>query len=654
MSLHVAVDFGTSSTCVVISVDGREPQVVMVDGQPLVPSAVFAAVDGTLFVGREAERQAGIDPSRYEPHPKRRIDEGELLLGSTVLPVLDVVHEVLTRAVGEARRLADGAPVDLLVLTHPADWGAMRTRVLRQAAHGLGREFILIEEPAAAAVFHAGTRSGAAVGVGPLAVLDLGGGTVDASVVRRRGARFEVLASKGIPDYGGADIDQALLEHLGVEVGGHDPAAWQLLVAGRELADRRRRRVLHQDVRGAKETLSRHTFTDVPMPHPFPDAHVTRADLERLIQPDVTRAVDLVTATTQDAGLQAGDLAGVFLVGGSSRIPLVARLVHERIGVVPTTLDQPETVVARGALRAAALDPERTSGLPAPRQGPPRAVGPVGSPNPPGPTTPTGAGMLRTPPGPPLPGPSDGRPIPPSAAPRSRSRPRPVSAVGHAGQPLSTTASAAGGSTALRRWALPVGLGVIVLAGLVTALAFFLADGRSDPGTALAGGGASEPSEPGVDDGGEFDGDAFGVGLEIAQYDYRFAVPTGWEQSGGDAQRRSVQIRPVDSPPDTDLIVVEEWLLDYDSDADRERALDEVRRSYDAASEEVSGLDEAARFAGREVVHYRQRLSSAEVDWYVYFDGDVQVNVGCQHTEAGATAVAQACEQVVESLTVTR
>jgi len=61
MTLHVAVDFGTSSTCVAVSVDGREPQVVVVDGQPLLSSAVFAAVDGTLFVGQEAERQAAID-----------------------------------------------------------------------------------------------------------------------------------------------------------------------------------------------------------------------------------------------------------------------------------------------------------------------------------------------------------------------------------------------------------------------------------------------------------------------------------------------------------------------------------------------------------------------------------------------------------------
>ncbi|GLZ30481.1 type VII secretion-associated protein [Lentzea sp. NBRC 105346] len=362
MSLHVAVDFGTSSTCVAISVHGREPQVVVFDGQPLVPSAVFAAADGTLFVGQEAERQAAVDPARYEPHPKRRIDEGELLLGSTVLPVIDVVRAVLTRAVGEARRVAGGMPVDVLVLTHPADWGTVRTRVLLQAAQGLGREIVLVPEPVAAAVFHSASH---ALGDGAtLAVLDLGGGTVDASVVARQGPRFRVLAAKGDPSFGGADIDQALLQHVGAMVSTQDAEGWRQLVEGREMADRRKRRVLRQDVRGAKETLSRHSYTDVPMPPPFPDAHVTRTDLEKLITAPLNRAVALVTASVRDAGIDPRQLAGVFLVGGSSRIPLVARLVHEQVGVLPTSIDQPETVVARGALRAVSLDPMRTGSLP--------------------------------------------------------------------------------------------------------------------------------------------------------------------------------------------------------------------------------------------------------------------------------------------------
>ncbi|XHU11656.1 Hsp70 family protein [Amycolatopsis sp. WGS_07] len=390
MTVRVAVDFGTSSTCVVVSVNGREPQVVVIDGQPLMSSAVYAASDGTLFVGQEAERQAAVDPSRYEPNPKRRIDEGDLLLGDSVLRVIDVVHAVLDRAVVEARRVAGDAEVDLLVLTHPADWGAIRTRLLRQAAGRLAREVALVPEPVAAAVYHAATFAPAASPDGrtvefsgrpgdALAVLDLGGGTVDVSVVQRspeaaRAARvpgappqrggFQVLATRGDPSFGGADIDQALLEHIGSLVSGTDPQAWQQLVEGRELAERRRRRVLRQDVRGAKETLSRHTYTDVPLPPPFADAHVTRADLERLIGAPLGRVVELTSAAIADSGLRPKQLAAIFLVGGSSRIPMISRLVHERTGVVPTSLDQPETVVARGALRAVLLEPDRTGKLP--------------------------------------------------------------------------------------------------------------------------------------------------------------------------------------------------------------------------------------------------------------------------------------------------
>src|SRR5699024_11419272 len=117
-----------------MSTQGREPELVAFDGSPLLSSAVYAASDGTLFVGQEADRQAAVDPSRYEPHPKRRIDEGELLLGDSVWPVLDVIRGVLRRAVDEARKLEGGAAVEQLVLPLPADWGAVRSVLLQQVA----------------------------------------------------------------------------------------------------------------------------------------------------------------------------------------------------------------------------------------------------------------------------------------------------------------------------------------------------------------------------------------------------------------------------------------------------------------------------------------------------------------------------------------
>ena len=368
MGLRVAVDFGTSSTCAVMATGVVPPRLVMVDGAPLLPSAVYAAPDGRLFVGQDAQRQAAIDPSRYEPHPKRHLDEGELLLGEQVVPVVEVVRAVLARMVAEARRAVGGAPVDHLVLTHPADWGPVRPAVLRSAAQPLAREIVLVPEPVAATLFYltelrpGAGRAGEAAPAAPeaaLAVLDLGGGTVDASVVRcgpvsgSRIADLTVLATRGDPHFGGADIDQALLDHVGAICSPADPAAWRALVEGRELADQRHRRVLRDDVRTAKETLSRHSYADVPVPPPFRDVHVTRADLERLIEPALGGPVALLDEALTAAGYGLGQRrpVAVFLVGGSSRIPLVARLVHERLGIIPRTLDVPEMVVAHGALR---------------------------------------------------------------------------------------------------------------------------------------------------------------------------------------------------------------------------------------------------------------------------------------------------------------
>jgi molecular chaperone DnaK len=585
MTLRVAVDFGTSSTCISVSVRGREPQVVAVDGAPLMSSAVYAAPDGTLFVGQEADRQAAVDPSRYEPHPKRRIDEPELLLGASVHRVRDVIRAVLSRAVAEGQRVG-GESVDQLVLTHPADWGAIRTRVLRQAGNGLAARIVLVPEPVAAAVFYAASFPG---GERPVAVLDLGGGTVDVSVVHGH----RPLATRGDPTFGGADIDQILLEHVGGLVAATDAQAWRQLVEGRELPDRRRRRVIHQDVRGAKETLSRHTYTDVPMPPPFADAHVTRADLERLITPQLDRAAELTAATIREAGLKPGDLAGIFLVGGSSRIPLVSQLVLKRCGVMPTSLDQPETVVARGALRAVAGTGDGTGDLTVPETARRRPLQPQPR-------------RVVAPPPRPLPA------LPPTP---------PVNASKRRSAFLLTGAAALAAAVA------------IVLVVVLTS------------GNEARSGATPAPTAT-----------TTASGRLIAQYEYQFTLPTDWLQTGGDAKELRTEVKPADAQTGDDLVLVQQIRLSFDSDSDRERAVDKLRDEFDSAGDTFTGFDADATYAGREVIHYQQALPNkdATVDWYVVFEHNTQVSVGCQHENTGARDkdVAAACEMIVRTLRI--
>jgi hypothetical protein len=382
------------------------------------PSAVFAAEDGRLVVGREAERRARLDPARFEPNAKRRIDDGQLLLGDRVVSVTEVFAAVLGRVGAETVRQLGGARPDEVRLTHPAQWGPVRRNVLLSAARqaSLGTDVVLVPEPVAAAA-HFASFPGYSLGQDQaLAVYDLGAGTFDVAVVGATPAGFTVLAEAGLPDLGGLDVDQALLSHVGTQISQHDPHGWQRLLRPESTADRRAARALREDLRAAKEALSGHPQTDLPLPEPFPDVLVTRTELEALIRPNLLRSVELLAATVRSAGVTS--LAGVYLVGGSSRIPLVAQLIGEGLRLVPTNLDQPETAVALGAhhvtregmsLRTENLPPavaaeERTAAIAPPprppaRPQPPRPMtGPPPGPVPARMTDPPGTKAAASPP----------------------------------------------------------------------------------------------------------------------------------------------------------------------------------------------------------------------------------------------------------------
>src|SRR5262249_48801597 len=134
--------------------DGRI-RPLLFDGSPVLPSAVYASDTG-LATGRDAERSARIRPDAFEPNPKRRVDDGTVLLGGRELRVVDLFAAVLRRVLAEAGRVAGGAPAGL-VLTHPAAWGPPRCDVLVQAAARAGMPVPrLVPEPVAAAAYFVG------------------------------------------------------------------------------------------------------------------------------------------------------------------------------------------------------------------------------------------------------------------------------------------------------------------------------------------------------------------------------------------------------------------------------------------------------------------------------------------------------------------
>src|SRR3712207_468230 len=129
----LGVDFGTSNTVAVARWPDGRARPILIDGSPLLPSAVYAEPDGQLIVGRDAVHSARLDPARFEPNPKRRIDEGTVLLADREVPVVELFTAVLARVVEEWHRAA-GQVRPETTLTCPATWGSTRRGLLAEAA----------------------------------------------------------------------------------------------------------------------------------------------------------------------------------------------------------------------------------------------------------------------------------------------------------------------------------------------------------------------------------------------------------------------------------------------------------------------------------------------------------------------------------------
>jgi len=345
----LGIDFGTSYTVAASATDsGVQTVDVEGNGRDRLPSAVFLNGDGELLVGTAAQHQAKFAPERFEPTPKRSLGEGELFLGDRLVPVSELVSAVLARAFREACQHEGERLPDVVRVTHPADWGDTRKAVLLEAcAKAQIPNPQLVPEPVAAAVR-------IALQVTPperhIAVYDFGGGTFDAAVLLRTEAGFEVAGPPvGRDPLGGEDIDQRIIDHLGELLAEDHPDEWSRLLAPQDVDWRGAAAELRAEVQQAKETLSDSTSCQLWVPGIKRGVQLTRHELEELIADDINATVDALEAALADAGVTANDLAGLYLVGGSSRIPLVEHTLWNRIGVKVSVQDNPKSVVASGA-----------------------------------------------------------------------------------------------------------------------------------------------------------------------------------------------------------------------------------------------------------------------------------------------------------------
>ena len=399
----LGIDVGTTRTAAATCRIGAWPSeceiVNLGDRSSAVPSVLFVGDDGGVLVGEAAERRATSEPDHVVREFKRRIGDPTPVLVSGRPWAPEDLAARLVQWVVERVTQREGGPATHLAVTHPASWGAHKKDLLGAALHRHGLPVAFLAEPQAAALHYA-----AAERVEPgstIAVYDFGGGTFDAAVVHKDAQGFSLLGRpEGVERLGGIDLDELVFEHV-VEglpeafdgLDEDDPAVLSAVAAVR------------RECTEAKEALSADTEVSIPVLTPVGQGSVRlhRSEFEAMIHPHVEETVSALHRAIASAGVGADQLTAVLLVGGSSRIPLVAQMVSEQLGR-PVAVDaDPKNAIAKGA--ALSLTPAGISATgaypPAPRghgSGPVAPHGAAGAPlvtgsNPswPAPQRPTGA-----------------------------------------------------------------------------------------------------------------------------------------------------------------------------------------------------------------------------------------------------------------------
>jgi YVTN family beta-propeller protein len=383
---HLGVDLGTTFVAAALATDTGVEMFTLGDRTVVTPAVVYLREDGALVSGDAAARRAVSSPDRIGREFKRRLgDPTPVILGGSPYAVTlllgTLLHDVLSR-VAET----EGAKPDSVVLTHPANWGPFRRELFDEVPHVAGLTAPrMVTEPEAAAAHYAASRQLSDGEI--IAVYDLGGGTFDATVLRKHPGGIEILGvPEGIERLGGVDFDESILAHVNYVAGG---ALSELDMSDPQTAVALAR--LNQDCVLAKEALSIDTETTIPvfLPNRHFDVRLTRAEFEDMIRAPVESTIGTLVRTLRSAQVEPSQLSAVLLVGGSSRIPLVSRMISEELGR-PTVVDaHPKYAVALGAATlaragAGTIRGDGAGGAPAASVGEIPKIAPDGAPARPG------------------------------------------------------------------------------------------------------------------------------------------------------------------------------------------------------------------------------------------------------------------------------
>jgi Fe-S protein assembly chaperone HscA len=377
MGKVVGIDLGTTNSLVAYVAEGVPIVIRDRGGDALLPSIVSIAPDGVIFVGREADRRLTIDATRTVYSVKRFMgkgvddvrDEARLFpfrIGGAPAGVVRIgladreftPPEISAFILRELKRRAEeffagqgdiDPEVDRAVITVPAYFNDAQRTATRDAGRIAGLEVLrIINEPTAASLAYGLDKRHEGI----IAVYDLGGGTFDISILRVEDGVFQVLSTNGDTHLGGDDIDLLLvdkvlgeLEQRGAVVRSVPEAVQGIrkavIQAKLDLSEREETEIVVHELGPATGSVA--------VGSPAYRSLLTRAEFESLVTPVIDRTLGPCRQALADAGLQPSQIDEVVLVGGSTRIPLVRRLVGELFGRPPHTELNPDEVVALGA-----------------------------------------------------------------------------------------------------------------------------------------------------------------------------------------------------------------------------------------------------------------------------------------------------------------
>lgn len=373
MSKIIGIDLGTTNSCVAVLESGTPKVISSAEGGRTVPSVVAFGKDQEILVGQVAKRQAVTNPENTIFSIKRfmgrrhdhEIDNevksvpykvAKAKNGDAAVELKDGKHyspqEISAMILQKIKKDAEsylGSEVTKAVITVPAYFNDSQRQATKDAGKIAGLEVLrIINEPTAAALAY-GLDKKTDKKEEKIAVYDFGGGTFDISILELGDGVFEVLSTNGDTHLGGDNIDQLLIDWL-IEEFKKDQ--------GIDLRkDRMALQRLKESAEKAKIELSSTMQTDINLPFITAGADgpkhlnisISRAKFEGMIKDTVERSRKPCLDAIKDAGLKASEIDEVILVGGSTRIPLVAELVKEIFGKEPNKGVNPDEVVALGA-----------------------------------------------------------------------------------------------------------------------------------------------------------------------------------------------------------------------------------------------------------------------------------------------------------------